>query len=148
MIHVKREKIEYQNAGDPILIKYSSKVMDDGKIQLIPSGKVNIQEKIDSYRDSCDINIILRRLKNGDLSVMDAFNASPIYGDFVDMPKSYREVLQFTIDAQKHFDELPAEIKAKFDNDYNEFMATAGTEDWMNKLKVEEKGVEVINGEE
>lgn len=142
MVHVPY-KPEFQNPGDPIYIKYSSKVMDDGRIQLTPSGKINIQEKINSYRDSCDINVILRRLKNGDLSAMDAFNAEPLYGDFTEFPKGYREVLQFQIDTQRHFDELPTEVKAKFDNDYNQFIATAFTEEWIKKLGTVEKKEEV-----
>ena len=40
--------------GSPIRTFYSGKVLPDGSIQVVESGKENIQDKIESFRDQTD----------------------------------------------------------------------------------------------
>lgn len=124
------------NPGSPEKIKYSAKVLPDGKIELTPSGKINIQDYINSFRETCDINVIIRRLKNGDMSAMEAFKASPFYGDSTQFPKSYNEFLQVFINAQTEFANLPIDVKQKFGNDVNQFIAQIGQKEWFDKLGI------------
>lgn len=122
----------YTEKGESIKVTYSSKVNDDGTIELIPSGKEDWQAYIGSFADECDINTIVARFVNGDVNALSVRNG--VYGDFTEMPKTYAEMLQLQIDAQNQFNSLPLDIKEKFNNDFNQFIATAGSEEWLNKL--------------
>lgn len=132
----------YSNPGDPIHIIYDPVVMDDGTVELVESGKENTDEIIRSYKDSCDMSVILEKYMNGDTSVIQ--KRAAMYGDFTNMPKTYAEVLQMEIDAKNAFDRLPVEIKEKFDNDINKFLVSSGTEEWFDKLGMLEKKEEVV----
>lgn len=124
----------YSNSGSPIHTIYSPVVDDDGNIELVESGKENTDEFINSFKDSCDIKVIIERFLAGDQSALN--QKAAMYGDFTKMPKTYAEVLQMQIDAKKAFDELSVEVKEKFDNDINKFLASAGNEEWYEKLGI------------
>lgn len=113
-------------------ILYSSKVMPDGKIKLIESGKQNLKEYINSFAGQTDINSIIQRVKMGDTSML----RNGFYGDFTDAPKSYAEFLQLQIDGRKAFDSLPIETKLQFDNDFNKWLMEAGSDSWLDKMSV------------
>lgn len=113
---------------------YSPKVDEEGRIELVESGKEDFQEYIDSFRESCDIRQIIRRVEEGDLSALN--QRQGFYGDVTKMPKTYAEMLQLQIDAKNDFDRLPLEIKHKFDDDANVYFATAGSKEWFEKLGV------------
>lgn len=135
----------YSNSGDKTRTLYSPIVNDDGTISLVASGKEDIQSEIDSYREECDINVLLARYAAGDL---DVFNKSVgSYGDFTNFPSTYAEALQIQINSKRYFDSLPVEIKEKFNNDANQFFVQTGSDEWfkvMSSMYPEEKGEENI----
>ena len=122
------------SAGNKDHILYSPKVLDSGVIKLIESGKENIQDKINSFRDTCDMSFIIQRLAMGDSSVLN--KKLPNYGDFTQMPKSFAEALQLVINAEKEFYDLPLDTRNKFDNDYKQWFAQAGSEAWLDKMGI------------
>lgn len=121
----------YSESGSNIEILYTPHVNEDGSIDLIESGKKDIQEEIQSYLESCDINVIISRVLNGESELLNQRKA--MYGDFTNMPKTYAEMLQLQINSKQLFDALPIDVKEKFDNDVNKFFASAGTEEWIDK---------------
>lgn len=123
------------NKGDPIHIIYSPVVDKKGKINLEVSGKENTDIIIDSYRDQTDINIIISRVRNGEVGLLNRVKGS--YGDFTNLPKTFAEMLQLQIDSEKKFYSLPVEVREKFHNDKNEFFVQAGSKDWFKNLGVE-----------
>lgn len=138
----------YSNPGDPIEIIYSPVVSEDGTIGLEESGKINIQEEIDSYEESCALENVIKRYVNGDTTALNQHQAK--YGDFTQFPKTYAEVLQLQIDSNNLFNSLPVDIKQKFDNDANKFFVMSGSDEWnkilsplMKKETVEEKVEEI-----
>lgn len=142
-------------SGDPIHIVFSPKVNDDGSIDLVESGKENIQDEIQSYLESCDINVIIQRVLNGETELLQQRKA--MYGDFTTMPKTYAEMLQLQIDTNRLFESLPIDVKKQFDNDVNKFFASAGSKEWLEKCgytipedtkKVLEEKVDIKKGEE
>ena len=146
MIRFVKQKF-FTCSGSPLHIIYKPVVDKNGLIDLKESSKENTDEIIQSYASSCDIQIILNRASNGDLSGLTAEKG--IYGDFTEMPKTYAEFLQLQIDNNRMFDSLPKELKKKFDNDPNQFFAQAGQKEWFEKLgmirekeEVNEKGEE------
>lgn len=129
--------------GEQHHILYSAKVNADGTIDLVESGKVDIKAEINSQREFTDIEYITRQIMNGDNS---SLREGGFYGDMTQMPKTFAEVLQLNIDAQASWDALTADQKRSFDNDYNKYFATAGTEEWASKLGYVKKE-EVKEGE-
>lgn len=124
--------------GEDIAVVYSPVVGSDGTIELVESGKYSVQDKIESFRDTTDIAYLVSRLMAGDTSV----TRDKFFGDFSKMPESYQEILQLRIDAEKHFMELPLDVRSKFDFDVNKYIATAGQESWFRNMgfeKIDEK---------
>lgn len=67
------------------------------------------------FRDEVDINRIVDRfLKTGQVPSVDP---RAMYGDFLNVPESYRDALDQVINAQSAFDDLPSHIRERFQND-------------------------------
>lgn len=120
-----RQKIE-SNPGERFAPTYSMKFQEDGTKDLVETGKVDVYAKIQSYKDSCDINVILERFVNGDESVLNV--NTPSFGDFTEYPTTYAEMLQRTHDAEEMFMQLPVEVRAEFNHSPGEFFASIGSE--------------------
>ena len=129
-------------SGDPIHAIYRPVVGKDGSIELEVSGYENMDEKIASYEESCDIHTLIKRFNEGDLTALN--KRQGMYGDFTDMPKNYAEMLQLQIDAKLAFNNLDVETKKKFDNDVNKFLATAGSEEWAKNLGIVQSNEEEV----
>lgn len=122
----------FTSPGETEHIEYSPKVLPNGIIELQPSGKTDINAFIEAQRESTDISYIIAQINAGNLDVLN--QAKPLFGDFTEMPKTYAEALQLRIDAEKSFYSLPVEVRNKFDNDFNQYFASAGTEEWFSKV--------------
>lgn len=66
------------------------------------------------FRDECDINEIMRRF--GQTGILPDQPLSPKYGDFTGV-SDYKTALDRVIAADEEFMSLPAELRARFDND-------------------------------
>lgn len=118
--------------GNRFSVTYTPIVSKDGTIKLKPSGKVDIQAKIESFRDTTDMSFILARLGQGDTSVL---RPDPgYYGDFTQMPKTMAEALQLVIDGRSKFDQLPDSIRGKFDYDFNKWFSSSGSSAWFTAM--------------
>lgn len=127
--------------GSPDRKTYSSKIHDDGSIELIESGKEDWYGYIQSFADEVDINTILRKAAMGDVSGLQKVQG--FYADATTMPKSYSQLLQMVIDGERNFEQLPIEIRQKFDNDFYKFFSTMDTKEWFEKMKMTKKTEEV-----
>lgn len=103
--------------ADPNGSEYDIKYSDD---------VVDIQEEIDSFKDSTDINLIVQRFTNGDLNAIGNFGVFDHENkSIVDMSVLPEDVhsLHYSADASsKFFGLLPAEIRSKYasvDDFYN-----------------------------
>lgn len=128
----------HTDPGSPERILYSAKVLPDGSIEVIPSGKENIQDKIEAQREQTDMSYIIRQIQLGN---GDVLNLSPgEYGDFTKAPKTMAEALQMEIDAHRAWYGMPVEIRSRFDNNMMKWLVTAGTDDWNKKMFPEKFG--------
>jgi phage internal scaffolding protein len=66
------------------------------------------------YKEECDINTILQKFNI--TGILPEVPLSPRYGDFTGIG-DYHTALNRVIAAQDEFDALPAQIRARFDND-------------------------------
>lgn len=87
-----------------------------------------------SFRDECDINNILRNFNvTGQLPVG---SVQPQYGDFSGVT-DYQSALNAVMAAQDSFLQLPAKLRARFDNDpalFVEFASDEANKDEMRAL--------------
>lgn len=84
------------------------------------------------FKDECDINTILERFNvTGQLPVA---GLSPEYGDFSGIT-DYQSALNAVMAAQDSFLELPAKVRARFDNDPALFVEFASDEANRDELK-------------
>ena len=120
----------FSERGEPIKVIYSPIVNDDGTITLKESGKENLDDYINSFKDEVDINQLIARFTNGEVGVFN--QRQGYYGDFTEFPKTYAEMLQLQINSKNFFDSLPVPIKEKFDNDANQFFAQTGSKEWID----------------
>lgn len=120
--------------GERWKIEYEPIVQADGTIELRESGKTDLQEFYDSQAASCDMALIISRYLNGDRSVLEQRQGA--YFDATNVPSTYAEMLQTVISGQRSFEALPIEIKQRFNNDFNQWFASAGTDDWKLKMTV------------
>lgn len=68
------------------------------------------------FAQDADINTIVKRFGITDHSQLPAVTDPRYFGDFTDAP-SFREALHNLMDAQERFDNLPADIRHKFNHD-------------------------------
>lgn len=133
----------YSTVGSPDKVIYSSKYRDDGTVELSEKGKESLYDFIQSFRDSCDINVLVGRFANGDIEALSKVQGA--YGDFTIFPKTYAELLNCVNDGRLMFNELPLEIRAKFNHDFGQFMASMdkpGFWDMLNSSSVETESEE------
>lgn len=125
-------------------LKFSRETNAD---ELVCIGKEPWQQMIDAAAPSCDLETLIVRVRNGEL---DALNQKQgVYGDFRDVPSSRAELLQTAIDARYMFNNLSEEQKKAFGS-FSEFLANAGSPEWLKTLGVDvpaEKPVEAIEKE-
>lgn len=69
------------------------------------------------FKDEVDINTMVKRFGLTDFSTLPGVLDPRYYGDFSDAPTSFRDALDRVRTAQQRFEQLPAEIKNRFDND-------------------------------
>ena len=120
------------NPGDRYHIIYSPIINPDGTITLIESGKDDIQEMIQAQKDQTDMSYILSQMAIGNTSVLT--DKTPMYGDFTIMPKTYAEALQLVIDREADFMKLPLDVRNKFNNDFRQWFAQSGSDEWFDKM--------------
>ncbi|QXN75128.1 internal scaffolding protein [Microvirus mar29] len=108
--------------GNSEHILYTSRIADDGSVELVPSGKEDIYAAIQSHKDSCDIHVLLARYANGDDTALSRVQG--VYGDFTEMPKTYADLLNVVIRGEELFNSLPVETRAQFDHSLEKFIVS------------------------
>lgn len=123
----------FSNPGSPLKTVYRPKVNEDGVLDLVDSGQENLYDYIQSWRDSCDINLILARYANGDVDALSKVQGA--YGDFTQFPKTYAEMLNRVNQGKLLFADLPLEIREKYNHDFSQFIAAMDNPDFWEQFK-------------
>lgn len=136
MIRFARER-KYTNPGSGIRTTYELRFSPvTGAQELFEKGKEDFQAQIQSYAESCDLSVIIRRINAGETDLLSMNLGS--YGDFTGVPDNSQELFQARIDAKNTWSNLTDEQKAVF-GDFDTFAGTAGSEEWFKNLGVEFK---------
>lgn len=108
------------------------RILDNGEEDFYIQRETNIYLQIQAHKDECDLEkLLITCTQTGDLSLIN--KKQPIYMDLEEIPENFFEAYQKIKEEEKKFNNLPAEIKEKFNNNFSEYLATAGTEDWLKK---------------
>lgn len=113
--------------------EYKERYDDRGQPYLEKVGEVDTYEKIQSYKDECDVMAILSRYAAGDESVL----AKPgWYIDTSRLPQTYTEYMNMMNEKREEFNQLPLSIRQAFGMNFENWIATAGEEEWLNKMGI------------
>lgn len=118
--------------GCPIHQTYTGVYDDNGVIQLIPDKVINTYDEIQSHRDACDLNILIKRYMSGDTEALNKVQG--VYGDFSYMPHDYASLLNRVSDGKQLFDSLTPNVKAEFGNSYEQFLVAMQRDDFWHRL--------------
>lgn len=132
------------SSGNRMEPQYAERYDENGKAYLEKVGEVDTYEKIQSYRDECDVMAILSRYAAGDET---ALAAPGWYIDTSKLPSTYTEYMNMMNEQREKFDQLPLSIRNKFNNNFNEYMATAGEESWLQNMGISTEKITAASDE-
>lgn len=132
----RRKRFE-ANPGSGVVKEYTAQYRQDGVLELVETGEHDLYADIQSHKDSCDLQLIINRYFNGDPAALSRVQG--VYMDVSEMPDNIHQAMQLMDNARRDFDTLPVDIKAKFGNDPNQFLATLGTEQWFENMQVQKQ---------
>ncbi len=135
----------FSAAGSPDKVIYSSQIRPDGTIELVEKGKESLYDFIQSFKDSCDINVLLSRYANGDTEALSRVQGA--YGDFTQFPRTYAELLNRVNQGKQLFDDLPLSLREKYNHDFGQFMAAMDQPDFWDQFKPVDDVVEEVQNE-
>lgn len=99
---------------------------------LVCVGKESIHDYIQSFKESTDMNVIMKRFQLGDTSVLNVNRG--VYADVTGAPKTLADFLNAQIVSNQLFDKLPMDVRSAFGNDANKFFVTYGSPEWLETL--------------
>lgn len=108
-------------AGESIHTLYTG-VWKTNRLELVASGSVDLQERIQNQAPFTDLAYMIKRLKLGDNSVLT--KRQPLYGDFTQLPNDGSELVNTLLHAEYAFSELPVEERKKHGYDYRSWLAS------------------------
>ena len=123
----------YAPTGRKTEMRHRASITKEGVRELIKDKEVAIYDLIQSHREECEIENIIRRAVEGDYNALNAVNG--VFEDITNCPASIAEAQQYIIDAKEEFEKLPKDIKAKFEYNAEMYIAELGNDpkSWLEK---------------
>lgn len=132
------EKLKnWSPSGEKTEMRHRASMDKNGVRTLIRDRKVPIYDLIQESRDECEIERIIQRAVMGDANALN--QSKGVYADITGMPKSIAEAQQMIINMKEEFEHLPKEIRAKFENNAEMYVAEFGSDGWFEKTGLKEK---------
>lgn len=128
--------------------EYSYRIDENGIKTLEKTGEVDVYAQIQTYLEETKIENIIKRATYDPAAIgsQEWMNSETI--DISDAPSNYHEWKRMVNDAEKSFNALPAELKAKFDNSVEKYVNEYGSESWAEKLGWKKQETTVTKKEE
>lgn len=105
----------------PVLDRYGNRVIEK-------ENEIDLYAQIQSWRDECDINILMAKFTNGDKTAL--MQRVGTYLDLSVLPDNFNDMLNLTTKAQAVFDSLPVDVKQVFGNNVNNFLSNSKTKEF------------------
>lgn len=97
----------------------------DGNRSFVPDRVIDQYAYIQSFKDECLIENIIKRAVGGDVTVLSKVQGQ--YGDFTETPTDLRGLFNVMNDAKGVFDALSEEEKAKYGDNFDDFIGSFAT---------------------
>ena len=98
---------------------------------------IDQQAEIDSYLEETKLENIIRQASiNPDIAARIKPDIGGGIQDFTEAPQNLAELQSIMMRAEQIWDEVPKNIKLKFDNDVDKFIASFGTVEWAKNLGI------------
>lgn len=119
------EKRKYtSNRGERYKVEYQIRFDEEGRSSFVETGKTDMHEFIQSFRDSVDIYNILERFRAGNVDILNQIQG--VYADVNDLPVKLQDVLNLNLKGKEIFDKLPVDVKEIYENNYVQFLMNPG----------------------
>lgn len=118
-------------SGSPIENEYGYEIDSYGRKVLVKTGETDLYAKIQLSLEETKIENILARCTAGDTSML---RPDGIYADLTEMPNNLIEARQAMQKLENTWNGLGAEIKNKYNNSLDTFIANAGKETWLRDM--------------
>lgn len=124
-------------AGESVRRTYLWERNEKGEKILKLDQIIDQQAEIDSYLEETKIENIIRRASvDPNIATRIAPDLGGGIQDFTETPHTLAELQNIMIRAEQIWTEVPKEIKLKFDNDVDKFIASFGTVEWAKNLGI------------
>ena len=124
-------------AGESVRRTYLWERNEKGEKVLRLDQTIDQQAEIDSYLEETKLENIIRRASiDPDIAARIKPDIGGGIQDFTEAPQNLAELQNIMMRAEQIWDEIPKEIKLKFDNDIDKFVASFGTIDWAKNLGI------------
>lgn len=124
-------------AGETVRRTYLWEYDKKGKKVLKLNQTIDQQAEIDSYLEETKLENIIRRASiDPDIAARLIPDMGGGLQDATDMPENLMELQNIMLRAEQIWDEIPKEIKLKFDNDVDKFVSSFGSIDWAKNLGI------------
>ena len=108
--------------------------------------ELNQQELIQSFKDECDVALLVKRYENGDASALARLQG--VYMDTTSIPRDPTDAHNLVRKAHEIFDNLDESVKSRFGNSFETFITTFGvSSDIIKADQVEKPKEEISDGE-
>lgn len=124
------QEAHHTASGRPVKNEYQYEI-EDGHKKLVKVGETNIYEKIQEAYPATKIENILKKASIGDMS---GFIGEGQYIDTTELPKNMIEARKSIMKLENTWNNLPKEIKEKFNYDLEEFINNSGSKEWYENL--------------
>lgn len=112
-----------------------SQYYTEGRVIFDPDGNMHLERgkqrdrlaEIQSYKDSCDVNNIIKRYENGDSMALLRDNTG-VYCDISSMPRNIHEAVKLSRDVEAVYNSMGDDVKAYYPT-LGDFSAAFGSED-------------------
>lgn len=129
-----RPKGEPSVTGNGKEPEYAYRIDENSVRTLEKVGEVDVYEQIQTYLEETKIENIIKRATYDPTVIGSQEWMNNKTTDISNIPTNYHEWKQMVNKAEESFNALPAELKAKFDNNVEKYVGEYGSEDWAKKL--------------
>ena len=119
-------------SGSKFLNKYQETIKE-GIRSLIPIGKTNVYDIIQSHAKEGDVKWIIAQFSKGNLEVLR--KGDPVYADATTMPKSLMEAQNLCLRMKQEFEEMPSDVKKLFNYSSDLYIEKMGTNEFKEIMK-------------
>ena len=121
----------YNTPGKIFEPKWQEQV-EGGRLTITISSYENVYERVQADLEQCKIENILKQVAMGDLRMLN--QAEPMYVDATTMPKTLMEAQNLVLKAKAEFNKMPTEVKEKFNNSADQYVAEMGSKEFFEKM--------------